>query len=274
MSFLSNRFITLGVASLFFFLSVLLVAPQKNARAEIGQEAKAAQKDMPCTFDSLLKERASLEARITSEKSEAKLPALIAEQITLEKEIFSDVIACAILDAQSLHRSITALQILDREGKELQGQFINELDDAVTYYEKIRASVNDLDKEGIQTSARVLKKWRDAHYYPLANRTAYFMAWTKNQELLERARSRLSYARQTILSLKLAQNEGVQNVFGRTQTLLLRSEESHRRAQQSLTRKESPSVSLGHMKTSLDELYRMYSALYELGAAIQRTRTK
>lgn len=260
--------------SFFFGLWLGFVAFPFFANAQVQHEAEAATQNPSCAFQDLIKKLKEIETKLQSSTSEEEQSLLLEQELETRRIILKDASSCALQDVRILSEKVRTLQVIDAEGKELQKQFGSEFEGAVERYESIIASADMLDLQAIRSTAADLLEWRGGTYSSLAERAGNFMLWVKNQELLDKARARLSQTRQTILSFKLAQDENVQDAFSRTRTFLLRSEESNRRAQQSLTRRETPSVSLEHIKNSLNELYRVYETFFLLSDAVKQAFSK
>ncbi len=187
------------------------------------------------------------------------------QELSLRKDILTLVVRCAGNETESLLSTIRDIPLVGKDEQDTQQIITNSIDRALRTYRSFEEDIAALETvEGAKAHAVQIAEWRESQHLPLAETARNFILWTNNQNLIEKARTRLLQIKQSIVALRLTQNEAVQLSFERARTFLLRADDEHIRARQSIERSEVPDRSLDHLKQSLGELYRTYGAFLEV----------
>lgn len=243
MTKLSARFLSLAAAAVLF------------ASPIAGFSARAAAAGS-CTFNA--------EIEKLREISDQK------EELAARKEFFASVVECGVRDIKNLKANLAGAPLPDAEIKNARAQIIGELDEAIRYYEKQKASTADAGLRGTKDAARNLLEWRSIYYIPLSQKAVAFIMWAKNQNLMKAAEQRLGDVKKTIGNLNLSGNAELAALLREAASNMEGALQANELARQTFIRNYTHDDALSLIRASLEKLSQTYKNFFDLSEAVNK----
>lgn len=243
-----------------FIASVFLGAFSALTAASVVQGAE----ETACNFQTQLEA-----VKAAAEDKGLDTVQRIRAELFARKSMLKNVVDCAAQDAEKLKNEVASATVpQEGEIRQIQNQIAGDLNAAVQYYAIQKIKIESVGLRGSQELARDIKEWRTISYNPLAQKAVNFIAWSKNQELIQTARNRLNQIRRTVTVLKLLNDEEFQNLFNRADGYFSQAVAANQKALETFTRLGNPENALIFIKAALDELAQTYQEFFTISERI------
>ncbi|OGY99013.1 MAG: hypothetical protein A2945_04185 [Candidatus Liptonbacteria bacterium RIFCSPLOWO2_01_FULL_52_25] len=227
-----------------------------------GHPAKAA-----CTLDrSRFAELRSIQENFSIDSLEK-----IRQELAIRKQLLHATIDCAIEEAANTQTNLEAFSGKDSYIQTFRAQLIGQLVNSASYYRAEKTKIDYLGLRGSREFAENVRDWRNNNYKLIAKDAANLVLWTDNQDLIEKARARMSAIEPTIGLAKIVDNEKVQVLWKDAQSHFEATTNHNRRATTALRERRSADEVLGLMKSSLEALAATYQKLLDISSAFSAT---
>jgi hypothetical protein len=180
------------------------------------------------------------------------------KELALRKKLLSQVLDCAMAEADNLQLRIGNLSLNDADAKKIQSQLSDQLGNAINYYAIQKSKIGDLGLQGSKNFAADLKTWRTGNYELSAKRASNFIIWAGNQALIEAAKNRINQIGQSVSLLKIVDNQKIQNAWDGAVSNFNEALKANDSAKQIFLAFGSPEDSLTSIKISLESLSATY----------------
>jgi len=240
--------------SLFVILSLILFLSFYFIKSPVSY----AQNDNQCVFDAKFKE---LENILKNPDPDSLKQ--YNQELSLRKELLSDVLNCLITNNSNLKDNLNQLNITNSLAGDIKNKIIKKLDEAQEYYEFRKNRVNDLSIEGLKYTAYSLKTDRESRFIPIENIAEDFILWNKNNELFSFAQKRYDEMNKSIQIFKPEENESIKSALDDAQKKLNDALEKHNLALNAISdfnHDEAKDL----INQSLEGLLDVYKAFYDL----------
>jgi len=196
------------------------------------------------------------------------------DQVRMELEVRKDIIrktlSCAIADTQALKEKVGAVRSDDVSVRALRTSFVNQLDAALSYYEREELKIDTLGISGSKDLARELKEWRTNTYAPTAEQTLHFLVWAKNQELFLAGANRFADIERSIASLKLLESESIAPLLSTARADLRDASAANDEAFVALQEFPPRTNAFDSIKRSLEGLAKTYEDFFNVSGEVQK----
>jgi len=240
--------------SLFVILSLILFLSFYFIKSPVSY----AQNDNQCVFDAKFKE---LENILKNPDPDSLKQ--YNQELSLRKELLSDVLNCLITNNSNLKDNLNQLNITNSLAGDIKNKIIKKLDEAQEYYEFRKNRVNDLSIEGLKYTAYSLKTDRESRFIPIENIAEDFILWNKNNELFSFAQKRYDEMNKSIQIFKPEENESIKNALDDAQKKLNDALEKHNLALNAIS-DFNHSEAKDLINQSLEDLLDVYKTFYDL----------
>jgi hypothetical protein len=190
------------------------------------------------------------------------------QELTARKQLLTKIILCAKTDAEGQKADLSSA-VVDPNFQNLKSQWLNKLDDAITYYDLQLGKVDSAGISGTESIARDVLAWRGNNYAPLSENVSDFIIWSGNQTLFGAADSRLAQIKNLVSSPLFSENLDVQNDFGEAAVSLTAAEDENNSAKSAFAQSLPPDQPLFFIKQSLDSLSSTYQHFFDVSTLIQ-----
>lgn len=243
----------LSIFGLVFFLFMGVGALKTNAAT-----------DKNCNLKGQLDELTSIK------NQDADYFTALKAELKVRKNILKTTVRCGIEEVDAPKAKVQDLNLSDNDIKNLQIQFIAQLEDAVSYYRNQEGKIDTLGLKGTQDFAANLRSWRLHNERPLFDRIANFLMWVKNQDLMQATERRIASIQKTVEALKLVDNSDIQKSFNDAKSNFQKAQEDNARAKESIQAFADPDESLKYIKGSLDDLSAVYQNFFDLSDEVNK----
>ena len=240
--------------SLFVILSLILFLSFYFIKSPVSY----AQNDNQCVFDAKFKELENV-----LKNPDPDYLKQYNQELSLRKELLSDVLNCLITNNSNLKDNLNQLNITNSLAGDIKNKIIKKLDEAQEYYEFRKNRVNDLSIEGLKYTAYSLKTDRESRFIPIENIAEDFILWNKNNELFSFAQKRYDEMNKSIQIFKPEENESIKSALDDAQKKLNDALEKHNLALNAISdfnHDEAKDL----INQSLEGLLDVYKAFYDL----------
>lgn len=235
-----------------FLMMILAVAGPRLAQAEGGCDLSV--------------QAAKLKA-VQTDASMDELEEMNAE-ILARRDLLSAAIDC---DQNEISVRVDALGRLPDSVKTLAAyrEILKDLAKASRYYDDRKVYIQSLGVWDLKSAARSITAWRRETFIPLLTWADNLLLWSDNQQFLERALERLAQASRVAFSLKLVNQNEIDDLFKKAQSNFDTALAENDKAISYLNQGRA-ALGLVHIQTSLKALADTYQIFFELQAALQK----
>lgn len=203
------------------------------------------------------------------EKSRAGLESVRAE-LALRKRILTATLACSTSDARMLEESIAKLELTDPNLQPVRERELQNVREAIAFYESKNAAVSTQGIRGTQDIARNVADWRASNYLPLKARVEGLILWTKNQEFFSSAEKRLTQIQKTVSRLQLNENKEVVDLLSQAEEDLSSATKLNASIHAGFLSGSDTDANLDRIKESLSALSQTYAHFFEIRDIVQK----
>jgi hypothetical protein len=147
-------------------------------------------------------------------------------------------------------------------------KILESLAEAYQYYDNKKKDIQGLGAWDLKAAARETAAWRKKEYLPTITWADNFLIWADNQQFIERASERLTQINGVSFSLKLVNQNEVDDLFEKAETSFKTASSENDEARNALNQKR-PLGALVHTQASLKALADTYDAFFALQQALQ-----
>jgi hypothetical protein len=240
--------------NLFVILSLILFLNFYFIKSPVSY----AQNDNQCVFDAKFKE---LENILKNPDPDSLKQ--YNQELSLRKELLSDVLNCLIVNNSNLKDNLNQLNITNSFTRDIKNKIIKKLDEAQEYYEFRKNRVNGLSIEGLKYTSYSLKTDRESRFIPIENIAEDFILWNKNNELFSFAQKRYDEMNKSIQIFKPEENESIKSALDDAQKKLNDALEKHNLALNAIS-DFNHNEAKDFINQSLEGLLGVYKIFYDL----------
>lgn len=192
----------------------------------------------------------------------------IQQELAARKQLLTAIILCAEADAEGQKADLINATV-DPNFQNLKNQWLNKLDDAITYYDLQLSKVDGAGISGTESIAKEVLNWRENNYASLAENVSDFIIWSGNQVLFATADSRLAQIKNLVSSPLFSENLDVQDDYGEAAVSLTAAENENVSAKSAFAQSLPPDQPLFFIKQSLDSLSSTYQHFFDVSNLVQ-----
>ena len=137
------------------------------------------------------------------------------------------------------------------------------------YYENQKAPFRVMGVWDIKTTSRTIAVWRQETYLPTITWADNLIIWANNQQFMERASERLDQIGRLAFSLKLVNQNKIEELFEKAKASFDTATAENDRAREALNQ-ERPALALAHIQASLKALADTYQVFFDLQESLRK----
>ncbi len=194
-------------------------------------------------------------------------------ELALRKKILSEVIDCAIREAESLRTKLDEAEIKDAEITAMKLRLDNEIDQNISLYKNRARTIQDLGIYGSKSLAGELSTWRATNYADLVSRAANLISWNNSHGAIDLVENRLDSIKKAFIDLGVSYAK-LQRIMQNAEDNLKKAEDLNELTRRAIVNSYQVDRQMMMIKDSLEAIARVYKNFFEISDILTASSTK
>lgn len=217
----------------------------------------------PCDLTAQVAELVAVQKDVSMDEVEQ-----LNAEIAARRKLLNAAIDCDLADIAARRDALGRLPENIRS-LAVTGKILEDLAEASRYYEGQKLQIQHFGNWDLKSAARTMALWRKETYLPTVTWADNFLIWADNQQFLEKASERLGQVSRVAFSLKLVNQDEINDLFEKAKASFDVALDENGKAKSALDEKR-PLNALIHTQVSLKALADTYQIFFALQEALQK----